>query len=494
MADKDNSESFKFEEDNSMNSSNKPNWLDPKPSDNPFDNNPFKEANINSSDENSQQKYKIENESIRANRSQSNSLALVLLALLASIGLLIAAIWGLTNSNKNNDIKPIQAQNNAKTPNSKINQNRKTNINNQSLKEGRDFCSLSLESQYKEKSLPILEAEREQVENELIALEEKENLTSKEEMRLENLQARLEALDENIAEAKKIEALVCRLDEAEKYISESIGNLERVTSKIEERAEEAKENKDQGQIQFLKEKLENLARAEAEVRAFSQPYIQKDLTIGFDSENAPCKIKDAPQYLANWLDQVKNRINALQISLSQDSTAEEETKAFQKPEIKTSEKPEIKTNNIAIKEAKSKIIKEQKQAKRNNTKAVSSGFSHKIKTLNKAQINKSAKSTPTNKSTNISTLSSDIKKETSPVEKIISDNSPTNSVPRKPSAYDNLEVETLHLNQSFKKPPMPRRVETCYEEDYYYEEEVGCQEEPEIYYEDCGSRRPRFRR
>ena len=274
MDDKDNSENFKFEEDS------KPNWLGQKPSDNPFDNNPFLESSEKPNTLPPKPEYTIDNPSIRANRSESNSLAKVLLALLASIGLLIAALWGLTHSNKNNISNPVpiqaEKQNTTKSPQNTNNNSEKPNnsVAKPIGKEGQDFCSLSLENEYKQKYLPVLSAERKQVENQIIALEEQETLTPQEEIDFENLQARLDTIDDDIDQITETENPSCKLSEAQKYISQSISNLDRITTKIEEKVEETKETKDKNQIQFLKDKLENLSRAEAEIRAFSEPYLQ----------------------------------------------------------------------------------------------------------------------------------------------------------------------------------------------------------------------------
>jgi hypothetical protein len=113
----------------------------------------------------------------------------------------------------------------------------------------------------------------------------------------------------------------CRLSEALKYISGSMSNLDKIVGLAEERLEEIPyvqpASKQEDLKEFLKEKVDTLARAEQEIRAFSEPYFDKDSSLVYSAESTgSCKINEAPKYLYSWMEDIAKRIKNLDDSLN----------------------------------------------------------------------------------------------------------------------------------------------------------------------------------
>ena len=257
-ADKSKNKDFQmnFEEENKnpfeQRLSEQANPFDSKDDDNPF-----------LKDDPNKEPFNFTNENIEANRKESRSLSKVLLVLLVSIGLLVTAIWGL-NQNKSKSNKPKQ--------------NQSANLN-------------------KEKKLN----------------KEKRNKEDKASFSPNQSAGLLNTKEAKTQNAKKYDS--CKVDEAQRYIASSMNDLDRVVSKVEQKTEEVKPQPNDARkdniVVFLKDKVEKLSRAEEEIRAFSEPHMDKDLTVSFVDESSPCKVKDRPKYLAAWLDDLKLRINDL---------------------------------------------------------------------------------------------------------------------------------------------------------------------------------------
>jgi hypothetical protein len=278
-------------DENSTNA--KSNWF---AKDNPFEktDNPFVDK---SGTAQKPENYTFSNENIESNKSQSKSLAAVLLALLLSIGLLVAALWGLSHKKQKAQLDPS------------------TNIGS-SAQAPQAQPSLSTQPE-----LP------------------------------QDTQAPKQALSPAPNDS-------CKILEAQRYIATSIGDLDRVTNKLEDRADDLLEGpdaKNSKKLAFLKGKTEELSRAEAEIRNFSEAHLEKDLGVTFKSEEAPCKIKDGPKYLNAWLDGIKERINDLSSDLNNPEGAGQTIAAL----------PEASTNNEPVNKP-SQEIKEQKKNEKQN--------------------------------------------------------------------------------------------------------------------------------
>ncbi len=280
---KENS-NFSFEENSNKNPEklNNSGWTD-----NPFEKeaeNPFA----------GQTQYQVSNENIDANRRQSNNLLKVLLALILSIGLLVAAIFGLSQKKNPTDTQPQDTQ--------------------AQIKETQNPTPTSLPNQSSSANTAI--------DKEIASLKAKDRLSPAETDRLNELEKQ-KATIKAVAPIKPTnlkERKFCRLNEAQLFVSDAIGDLDRVTGKLEDRVDAYKssdEDISDKELAFLRNKVEDLSRAEAEIQNFAQPHIDSDLSVGTKDNQEPCKLKDGPKHLAAWLDELKERINGLYADLDE---------------------------------------------------------------------------------------------------------------------------------------------------------------------------------
>ncbi|MDX1921314.1 MAG: hypothetical protein SFU25_11350 [Candidatus Caenarcaniphilales bacterium] len=219
-----------------------------------------KEDNPFSKTDSNQTTYNFSNEKIDANRKQNKSLAGVLLVLLIGIGAMIAAVIGLMNKDLfKGKQTPTEAPISAEQTQNTQNQSKTKDLSK------KESDTLSSDSQ-------------------------------------SNAKAKLSA------------GKYCKLRDAQKYITQSVSDLDKVLSLLEGKikiANSGTNSLDDNKIAFYKSKLEEVSRAEAEIRDFSEPHLDKDLSVSYKPVNSPCKVADGPKYLYSWLEEIKTRMDAL---------------------------------------------------------------------------------------------------------------------------------------------------------------------------------------
>gem|GEM_PF-4597563 len=107
----------------------------------------------------------------------------------------------------------------------------------------------------------------------------------------------------------------CLLSQANHYISDSIEQLDQTLGSMENALESARQKTTQD-IEFYKDKLDNVTKAHVEIKDFSAPYLKKDPFFRVNSSDNSCKLEDAAKYLHRWLENIKQRISHLRESLN----------------------------------------------------------------------------------------------------------------------------------------------------------------------------------
>jgi hypothetical protein len=287
MSSSNNNQDFEFNRDKQEFS-----LTDKNSSENPF------LQNSNTKNSASEPNYEVSNERIKDNKKQSKGLAKMLLALLLATGIIIAAILGLISKN--------QASIN---PNQNINANaldtKDKNTNKTAFK-----WPWQKNTNNSDNNLPNTDSQspNNPTNNKVATLNPSFNLP-------------VFATDNTESNPN-----VCKLSESQKYIAESINNLDRVVGLAENKLDDLNASPPADQVkqaEFLKTKVNDLSKVESDIYAFSEPHLDKDSsTLNFDDLNASCKINDGPKYLNAWLDELSERIKALDVELSYLSSAE----------------------------------------------------------------------------------------------------------------------------------------------------------------------------
>ncbi len=301
--------------------------------------NPFLEnANANKKNNTAQADYEITNERIKDNKKQNKGLAKILLALLLASGIIIVSILGLIGKNKaaiapNQNISAWDSNDNNKTA--------EKSAFKWPWQKAKDDSNLPNNSNSSSNS--NLSPTQNNSNN-------SENTNSPASINPETNKAAtlnpssalpVAATNNTVDEANKPE--VCKLSEAQKYISESVNNLDRVVGLAENKLDtlnastltnKAKE------AEFLKNKVNDLSKAESDIYAFSEAHLDRDSSnINMDDYSASCAIEDGPKYLNAWLDQLSERIKSLDAELSYLSSPEV-------PVANTMDNNTIANNNI----------------------------------------------------------------------------------------------------------------------------------------------------
>ena len=282
MSSSNNNQDFEFNRDKQEFS-----LADKNSSENPF------LQNSNTKNSASEPNYEVSNERIKDNKKQSKGLAKMLLALLLATGIIIAAILGLISKNQ-----------------ASINPNQNINANALDTK---DKNTNKTAFKWPWQKNTDSQSPNNLTNNKAATLNPSSNLP-------------VSATDNTESNAAVSNPNVCKLSEAQKYIAESINNLDRVIGLAENKLDDlnASPPADQAkQADFLKTKVNDLSKVESDIYAFSEAHLDKDSSgINLDDLNASCKINDGPKYLNAWLDELSERIKALDVELSYLSSAE----------------------------------------------------------------------------------------------------------------------------------------------------------------------------
>ncbi|MDJ0626361.1 MAG: hypothetical protein QNJ31_08375 [Candidatus Caenarcaniphilales bacterium] len=194
----------------------------------------------------------------------------------------------------------------------------------------------------------------------------------------------------------------CKLSQAQKYIANDVNDLDRVLTLLEREIKNSdKENIQVGKIDFFKSKIEDLSRAENDIRAFSSPYLEKDLGISFLSKNSNmCKVQDGSKYLQSWIDDIKGRINSLESELgylkkkstgSTIATRSIERKIQEKSLKSKLDKPKKPIKKASKKVVKQKISKKKAKPKIKSSSSVKKKVNKKQKLVSKKTLEKKPK-------------------------------------------------------------------------------------------------------
>ena len=480
MSSSNNNQDFEFNRDKQEFS-----LADKNSSENPF------LQNSNTKNSASEPNYEVSNERIKDNKKQSKGLAKMLLALLLATGIIIAAILGLISKNQ-----------------ASINPNQNINANALDTK---DKNTNKTAFKWPWQKNTDSQSPNNLTNNKAATLNPSSNLP-------------VSATDNTESNAAVSNPNVCKLSEAQKYIAESINNLDRVIGLAENKLDDlnASPPADQAkQAEFLKSKVNDLSKVESDIYAFSEAHLDKDSSgINLDDLNASCKINDGPKYLNAWLDELSERIKALDVELSYLSSAESPTATAitianndiqtpPKPVIQPAETPKTNiTNNtntkanikpkdspIVNKAQNNNISTENKVSKNNNTKV--KAINNQVVKNNISTENKISKNNNTNISNNLSSqktikiqekiipnyisivpISKPAEKENIIEKRVISNNIPSRLQNRTISRYDNniRQPRQEHYNQTLQPKhcisdfDQEDVAEYDYYEEYVYED------------------------
>lgn len=464
MSSSNNNQDFEFNRDKQEFS-----LTDKNSSENPF------LQNSNTKNSASEPNYEVSNERIKDNKKQSKGLAKMLLALLLATGIIIAAILGLISKN--------QASIN---PNQNINANaldtKDKNTNKTAFK-----WPWQKNTNNSDNNLPNTDSQspNNPTNNKVATLNPSFNLP-------------VFATDNTESNPN-----VCKLSESQKYIAESINNLDRVVGLAENKLDDLNASPPADQVkqaEFLKTKVNDLSKVESDIYAFSEPHLDKDSsTLNFDDLNASCKINDGPKYLNAWLDELSERIKALDVELSYLSSAESsaataittDNNTIANNNIQTPPKPVLQpaetpknniTNNtntkanikpkdspIVNKAQKTNILTENKVSKNNNTNISNNLSSQKTIKIQEKIIPNYISIVPTSKP---------VQKENIIEKRVISNNIPSRLQNRTISRYDNniRQPRQEHYNQTLQPKhcisdfDQEDVAEYDYYEEYVYED------------------------
>lgn len=413
--------------------------------DNPFEknqDNPFAKPEDQYAEKDPDVEYKINNERIDNNKSQTQGLVKILLVLLLTTGVLVAAIFGMfQNKDKKTTNNEEATSISAETPPSDSNDNvagKLIDSGNQSPK----FKAVSKDK-------------------------------------------------------------YCKISEAQKYVSASVNDLDRVLGlvegKIESINQDPKADKTK-QVPFLKNQLEELSRAEGDIRSFSEPHLEKDLAVSFREDTLACKVKDGPKYLYAWLEDIKERINSANAELDYVGSPEAQVASS---EVTNATAPV----SVAAKTTNKTTSKPSKATKDQN------GLKNKIVALipklgtgsNKAKVNKNTEASKNkvkpsdkalsaqkqglaNNSVQLADSSKDVSAQNVRNYPLYED---TSARAKEQVNAEHLREEQLEAKRLSKRQA-PRRVERCtndyYEDDYYESTYETCPRTE--YYEDDYSYAP----
>ena len=419
MSSSNNNQDFEFNRDKQEFS-----LADKNSSENPF------LQNSNTKNSASEPNYEVSNERIKDNKKQSKGLAKMLLALLLATGIIIAAILGLISKNQAS-INPNQNIN-ANALDTKDKNTNKTAFKWPWQKNTNNSDNNSTNTSSQSPNNPS--------NNKAATLNPSSNLP-------------VSATDNTESNAAVSNPNVCKLSEAQKYIAESINNLDRVIGLAENKLDDlnASPPADQAkQADFLKTKVNDLSKVESDIYAFSEAHLDKDSSgINLDDLNASCKINDGPKYLNAWLDELSERIKALDVELSYLSSAESPAATAitadnntiannniqtpPKPVVQPAETPKNNTTNNTntkanIKPKDTPIVNKAQNNTTNNTNTKANIKPKDSPIVNKAQNNNISTENKVSKNNNtkVKAINNQVVKNNISTENKISKNNNTN--------------------------------------------------------------------